>query len=124
MEDTIDNGKRLQVITKPVEFRDEGDEPTSEGDCGYYEHASNEDMDERPVEQPSAPTRSNERPQWHRINTICDRTHPSNQISTTSQVPSVRRGRTLSRIFPSRQLRNATDAWVTQAEQAYYEQMI
>ena len=65
MDDTFENGKREIVTTKPVEFRDERDDPTSEGDCGSYDHANHEDMDEQPVEQPSAPTRSTEQPQWH-----------------------------------------------------------
>ena len=101
MEDTFNNGKREPVTTKPVELRDERDDPSSEGDCGSYDHANHEDMEEQPVDQPSAPTRSTERPQWHQVNTINNRTHPSSRMSPTPQGPSARRGLTLSRIFPS-----------------------
>ncbi|KAF1325883.1 Integrase catalytic core protein, partial [Globisporangium splendens] len=60
MEDTFDSGKRGQVGSKAVEFRDEDEATDSEDDDNREGGYSDQDMGERPAN----PASTRERPQW------------------------------------------------------------
>ncbi|KAF1318429.1 Integrase catalytic core protein, partial [Globisporangium splendens] len=75
MEDTFDSGKRTQIGSKAVEFRDADEATDGEGDDDHDYEESDEDMGEQPAEpvptheRPSEPRPTNERPQWQQRQT-------------------------------------------------------